>query len=125
MEAFRDKDRALVYVEAAREPGRYGTPADKVRALEAFDRLLEKRIPADAGDDDAGNTIDRGKFIMAREQIARVRQRWQTLAGCLDPVQIDNPYVDSRSNGLVYTRSFKHADVWVDIGKREGKVVWN
>jgi hypothetical protein len=27
-------------------------------------------------------------------------------------------------NGLVYTRSFDHADVWLDIGKREGKIAW-
>ena len=27
-------------------------------------------------------------------------------------------------DGLVYTRSFDHADVWLDIGKREGKIVW-
>jgi hypothetical protein len=26
--------------------------------------------------------------------------------------------------GLVYTRSFDHADVWLDIGKREGKIAW-
>jgi hypothetical protein len=27
-------------------------------------------------------------------------------------------------NGLVYTRSFDHADVWLHIGNREGKIVW-
>jgi hypothetical protein len=27
-------------------------------------------------------------------------------------------------DGLVYTRSFDHADVWLDIGKREGKIAW-
>jgi hypothetical protein len=27
-------------------------------------------------------------------------------------------------DGLVYTRSFDHADVWLDIGKRKGKIAW-
>ena len=58
--------------------------ANKLESLEAFDRLLAERTP-DAGDDnDAADTIDLSKFQMAREHLARVRQRWQTLAGCLD-----------------------------------------
>ena len=58
--------------------------ANKLESLEAFERLLAERTP-DAGDDnDAADTIDLSKFQMARQHLARVRQRWQTLAGCLD-----------------------------------------
>jgi Fe-S oxidoreductase len=57
--------------------------SNKLEALEAFDRLLEERTPTEADDEDAAS-IDYKKFVMAREHIADVRQRWQTLAGCLD-----------------------------------------
>jgi FAD/FMN-containing dehydrogenase/Fe-S oxidoreductase len=58
--------------------------ANKLQSLEAFDRLLEQRTPAASADQEAVDAIDRSKFEMARRHVAGVRERWQTLAGCLD-----------------------------------------
>ena len=57
--------------------------ANKLEILEKFDRLLEQDTPAHQEDEDASD-IDRNKYLLARELMAQVRRRWQTLAGCLD-----------------------------------------
>ncbi len=39
-----------------------------------------------------------------------------------DPAQIDNPYVDSRSNGLVYARNrLKGEEVTAHVGLSKGE----
>lgn len=57
--------------------------ANKLEALAQFDPILEARTPAADSGDEAGD-ITRGKYLLARELIDQVRQRWQTLADGLD-----------------------------------------
>lgn len=35
------------------------------------------------------------------------------------------PYKRETPNGWIFTRSFEHANVWVDLEKREGRIDWN
>ncbi len=58
--------------------------ANKLEVLEAFDAQLEENIPAAGDDDEDVDELERNKYLLARELLGEVRQRWQTLAGCLD-----------------------------------------
>jgi len=57
--------------------------ANKLEIIAAFDRLLQQRTPESASDEDSSN-IERRKYFLARELLAKVQQRWQTLADNLD-----------------------------------------
>jgi len=57
--------------------------ANKLEVLDAFEPVIRDAMPAST-DDDATATIDEAKYGMAHELIEAVRQRWQTLLGCLD-----------------------------------------
>jgi FAD/FMN-containing dehydrogenase/Fe-S oxidoreductase len=57
--------------------------ANKLEVLDAFEPVIREATPA-ATDDATTATIDEAKYGMARELIEQVRQRWQTLLGCLD-----------------------------------------
>ena len=37
---------------------------------------------------------------------------------------LGSPAGPATREGSVYTRKFKHADVWLDIKKRQGKITW-
>ncbi len=37
---------------------------------------------------------------------------------------LGKPLGDAKKNGYVFTRRFQHADVWVDVEKRQGKIYW-
>jgi FAD/FMN-containing dehydrogenase/Fe-S oxidoreductase len=65
--------------------------ANKLEILEAFEQVLEQQ-QAGVTDDEGTAAIELGKHKMAREQIGQVRQRWQTLLGCLD--RAANDFID-------------------------------
>ncbi len=41
-----------------------------------------------------------------------------------DPKSLGEPVGPAKKKGFVYTRSFKHADVWVDVGNQRAKITW-
>jgi hypothetical protein len=35
------------------------------------------------------------------------------------------PKQDAQCDGWIYTRTFEHADVWVDVSRRTARIRWN
>jgi len=57
--------------------------ANKLEVIGQFDALLDRRTPAPE-EDEASSDIARNKYLLAREVLAQVRRRWQTLLDNLD-----------------------------------------
>ena len=41
-----------------------------------------------------------------------------------DPKNLGEPVGPAKKDGFVYTRSFKHADVWLDVANHRAKITW-
>lgn len=51
--------------------------------------------------------------------------KWQQPFDFVDkPKKLGKPMAAAKKNGFVYTRSFEHADVWLDVANHRGRISW-
>lgn len=92
-----------------------GKRDDEVKSVKAYDHLIEQGVvEIEALCYIRGRSIPNRFFVLDEAQqltpqeaktVVTRMSRGSKLVLVGDPAQIDNPYVDSRSNGLVYTRN--------------------